>query len=176
MLPRPAEFEVLAIDHDHVLAAAFNMLFAVWQRRTLPPAVRTAIASLKRYGAIHPEGVGLMQVLEESSTLPDTETRDLFPGVLGAGNLQHFSITYVGAGFRAAAIRATLTATFWMARPSFDYSIQTSVLEAAHWHTQRQRRLGRKETATDIESVMTTLRVLHRTRHPEVAARGTAAV
>lgn len=176
MPPRPAGFEILAIDDDHVQATDFNMLFVVWQRRTLQPAVRAVVASLKSHAAKHPEGIGLMQVLEESSTLPDPETRNLFPEVLGAGNIQHFSITYVGAGFRAAAIRATLTATFWMARPSFEYSIQTSVLEAAHWHAQRQRRIKRKESATDIEAVMMALRVLHRERYPEAASRGTAPV
>ncbi|HTV25852.1 MAG TPA: hypothetical protein VMG12_44450 [Polyangiaceae bacterium] len=174
MPPKPAGYEILALDPDHVAAAEFNMLFVVWQRRTLQPAVRAVITQLKRLATKHPGGIGLMQVLEETSVVPDPETRELFPEVLGSGNIQHFSITYVGTGFRAAAIRATLTAMFWVARPSFEYSTQTSVLEAGHWHAERQRRLGRKETGRDIEAVMTALRLLHRERYPEVATRGPA--
>jgi hypothetical protein len=172
MSVNPTPFHVLEMDSDHIKATAFNMLFVVWQRRTLADAARRCVSAGRELGRKYPEGIGMLHVLEEHSVVPDDETRDVLPEVMRGTHIQHFSITYVGSGFRAAAIRAVISATYWIARPAFEYSVYDNLPDATNWHASAQRRLGRSETATEIAAVTQALRALHRERHPSLARQG----
>jgi hypothetical protein len=164
---RPApEFQVVEIDADHVKAVIHNLVILVWRFRTLVGPYRAAIALIQKHALLHPEGVGVLQVVETEAVPPDTETRKAFKDALGVSGIQHFSVTHEGTGFTAASVRAIVSGVHMLARPSFPHSVQKSVAAAARWAAAQNERIGRHDDWRSIERTMQELRRLHRERYP----------
>lgn len=160
------DYKVVELDEDHVTGTAFNMIFMVWRRRTLEPAYRHAIQVIKELARSHPEGVGVLQVVEVDAVPPSPEAREAFRELLNLDGISHYSVMHDGTGFKAAAVRAIVLGSQTLARPNFAHALHSSVAEAAEWHASMQRSIGRHESAVKIQRIVQDLRNLHRERFP----------
>jgi hypothetical protein len=156
-LPKP--FEVVTLDRDHAKAIDGNLLLMVWRYETTLPAFRQGFELAERLAARYPAGFGVCQVVEIDAVPPSAETREAFVEFLRLPRIRHFSLSYEGAGFKAAAVRAVVAACHALARPSCQHSVHSSVRAAATWHEQRQRELGVESSAQSIVQVIEALRV-----------------
>ena len=164
------ELEVVALDEDHIKGTAFNILFMVWRRRTLLTPFRESIELVNRLAIKHPAGVGVMQIVETEASPPDSETRKALAGdFLQQKAIQHFSMTYEGADFKAASVRGIVFGAQALARPSFAYSVHATVADASRWAASQNRRLGRSDEWQAIERVMQTLRNIHLEKYPRAS-------
>jgi hypothetical protein len=164
--PRAPEFEVLDIDVDHVKGVAFNMLFAVWRFHTHYEPYRRCLHWSDQLAKRHPEGIGVMHIVEATAIPPDAPTRRLFSDAVRHSAVRHYSVVHTARGFKAASIRAVVAGSFALARPSAAHSVHSNINEAAAWHALQQRRLGRDESTEQIARVAEGLRRLHAERHP----------
>jgi hypothetical protein len=159
-------FQTVELDEDHIKGLAWNILFMVWRRRTLPESYRRGIQLLSDHTRLHPKGVGVCQVVEVDAVPPDREAREVFPDLFRVPGVQHSSVIHDGAGFKAASVRAIMTGVVAIARAASKVSIFSSVSDAAQWHVELQRPLGAKFTAKELTEVVAALRALHRERFP----------
>ncbi|HEV8551617.1 MAG TPA: hypothetical protein VGQ57_21360 [Polyangiaceae bacterium] len=158
--------EVLESDPDHVKGVLFNLVLLVWRRRTLLGSYRAAIELVRRVGLQHPEGVGVLQVVEVDAVPPDGEVRKAFGEMMLVPAIRHFSVTHEASGFRAASLRAIVSGAHALARPAFAHSVQSSVAAAARWASAQNRALGAPDDAAAIERAVQELRKLHVEKYP----------
>jgi hypothetical protein len=111
-----------------------------------------------------------MHIVEASAIPPDAPTRRLFAEAAKREPLRHYSVVHTAHGFKAASIRAVVSASIAMSRPSAAHSVHADIESAAHWHAEHQRRIGRRETAEQIARIAESLRTLHRERFPKEEA------
>jgi hypothetical protein len=163
--PEAPEFEIVDLDADHVKATAFNMLFAVWRFHTRYEPYRRCLHWSAELAKHHPEGIGVMHLVEATATLPDAATRRLFNDGARHDAIRHYSVVHTARGFKAASIRAIVAGSFAIARPRAAHSVHASLGEAATWHAEQQRRIGRSESAEQLASIVESLRQLHAERH-----------
>jgi hypothetical protein len=160
------DFELVDLDDDHVKGLAFNMLFMVWRRRTLATAYTRGMQLIRELGAKHPEGVGVLQVVEVEAVPPDASARSAFVEFLDLRAIKHASLTYEGDGFKAASVRAIVGGALAVARARSVYSVHSTVSRAAEWHEAQQAQIGHMESAKRIESVAQALRRMHWEKFP----------
>jgi hypothetical protein len=163
------DFEVVAIDEDHVKGIAFNIAFMVWRKRTLVGPYRAGIQLVAAMGLKHPTGVGVMQVVETEAVPPDSETRKAFTEFLQLKAIKHFCVTHEGTGFKAASVRAIVSGVHALARPSFEHAVHSTVADASRWAANQNRRIGRTDDWQAIERVMQALRKLHLEKYPRTS-------
>lgn len=159
-------FDLVDLDEDHAKGLAFNMLFMIWRRRTLATAYTRGMQIVRELGAKYPEGVGVLQVVEVDAIPPDSAARSAFVEFFHLKEINHYSVTHEGSGFKAASVRAIAAAAHAMARPRCAHSVHSTLLSAAEWHAKRQIELGHTEDATRIESIAQALRRLHWEKYP----------
>ncbi len=164
--PPGNDLEVVAMDEDHIKGTAFNLLFMVWRRRTLAEPYRGGIQLVNELALKHPEGVGVIQVVETEASPPDSEARKAFTDFLKLTAIRHFSVTHEGSGFKAASVRAITSGVHALARPSFDHAVHSTVAEAARWAAVHNKSIGRNDDWQAIERVMQTLRKIHLDKYP----------
>jgi hypothetical protein len=159
-------FEVIDMDADHVKAVGGNLVFMVWRFRTRAEPYRAGIRLIRKLALSHPEGLGVMQVVEVDAIPPDDETRRAFSDAMQVRSIRHFSVIHEGTGFKAAAVRAIVWGLHMTARPKFAHVVHKSVQEASRWAAAQNEHLGRHDDARGIERTVQQLRLLHRDRYP----------
>jgi hypothetical protein len=153
-------------DYDHVQATAFNVMFAIWRRRTLPDACRRFVDAGRDLARRHPEGIGLSHVIDVEAVPPDGETRVVIAEMMRLPGVNYFAITHDEAGFKAAALRAVTLGVSALARPTCKVVVHPTLAAAAMWQEARQREMGRRESASEIEAILRGLRDFHRAQYP----------
>ncbi|HEX4335212.1 MAG TPA: hypothetical protein VH062_04820 [Polyangiaceae bacterium] len=93
-------FLVCESDHDHAVATASNMVFAIWRRKTQPDACRRVIGFVREIARRHPEGVGLTQIIDVEAEPPDGETRKAIVEMMKQPALKYFSAVHDEEGFK----------------------------------------------------------------------------
>ena len=140
------------------------MVFAFWAKETQLSAFRKVCENLSRLASAHPDGVGICQVVGLQAVPPSTETRTeitrLMRDAVG-GRLMHYSIVHEGSGFKAASVRAIVSASHMLARTTTHLAVFNSVAEAAKWHAKEQQLLKRKESAEQISAIISDLQQEH---------------
>ena len=164
--PPAEDFEVVALDEDHVKGVAFNIAFMVWRYRTLVGPYRAGIQLVTELALKHPTGVGVMHVVETEAVPPDSDTRRAIAEILQLPTIKHFSVTHEGTGFKAASVRAIVSGGHALARPSFEYAVHSTVAEASRWAAVQNKRIGRQDDWQAIERVLQALRRLHVEKYP----------
>jgi hypothetical protein len=157
---------IIACDADHTKGVAFNMLFMVWCGHTTAAAYRQGIVAAQDLIRGHPDGIGICQLIEVEAARPDSEARAAFVHMMRLPGIRHFTVTYEGRGFKAAAVRAVISSAHALGRPKFAHAVHASLTDAARWHAKQQVMLGRPETATVIERMATELRRKQHERYP----------
>lgn len=160
------EFELLDADADHAKCTAFNLLVAVWRYHTHYEPFRRCLHWAGLLAERHPEGIGVLHVVEVSALPPEAPTRRLFTELLQLPAVRHYSVLHPARGFKAASVRGVITGSFAMARTRAAHSVHASLDEVSRWIAEQQRRLGRAESAESIARVIEGLRRLHAERFP----------
>lgn len=153
--------EIIDRDDHHVIAAWQNMVFAYWHKETKRAPFLRVCAKLGELGALHKEGVGVCQIVGLLATPPDSATRVEITHLIKDGvdgQLKHYSIVHEGTGFKAASVRAIISASQMMARSKTKVAVFGTIAEAARWHEARQLAIGRTDAARRIEQIMLSLR------------------
>jgi hypothetical protein len=146
-------FRLVDIDEHHVKATAFEMILIVWKKQTQASAYEGLIELVREMGERHPEGIGVLQVVEVTAIPPDDAARRVFRDALGACDkyVRDYSVVHEGAGFKSAAVRAIVMGVFLVRQPKFRYLVANSLHQAAIWHEAANRRAGNVTTAAHIE-------------------------
>ena len=144
-LRRPPEDRVRLVeaDHDHAVGTLHNLLIIVWRRETLASAVERAAVILRVLLLRFPDGVGLLQVAEPTTTPPDSAARGALGKMLKEGEkgegkkgIVCSAVVYTGTGFWMAAARAFVTGMTMLSKLGFPHVIFATVPEAADWHAR----------------------------------------
>ncbi len=140
------------------------MVFAYWARETQQASFRKACDHLARLAGAHPEGVGICQIVGLEAVPPSTEARTeitkLMKDAVG-GRLKHYSVVHEGTGFKAASVRAIVSASHMLAQTTSHLAVFSSITEAAKWHAKEQVELKRRETFEQIAAVIYELQKEH---------------
>lgn len=159
-------FDVLDLDVDHVKAVYGNTVILLWRYHTREVAYRAAIRLIRTVAHSYPEGVGVMQVVETQAIPPTDETRQAFKEAYELKGVHHFSVTYEGTGFKAAAVRAIVWSAHMLARPKFAHAVHKSVAEAARWVEAQNRLIAHHDDWRQLDRIVDQMRRLQRERYP----------
>lgn len=155
---------IIERDEHHVTAVWLNMVFAYWHNETQHAAFRRVSSELAKLAVPYKEGVGVCQIVGLRATPPDPATRVEITRLIKdgcGGHLRHYSVVHEGTGFKAASIRAIISASQMMARSKTKVAVFRKTAQAAAWHAQWQQAIGRNEPARQIEQIMIWLRDSH---------------
>jgi hypothetical protein len=157
--PNPDTIERFGIDEHHIAVSAFNMVFVFWAKETQLFAFKRVCDVLTRLAAKHPEGVGVCQIVGLQAIPPASDTRTEITRLMtdrAGGALMHYSIVHEGSGFKAASVRAIVSASHMLARTktNLELAVFSTCTAAAAWHASQQRVLKREESAQRIAQVM----------------------
>lgn len=161
-------FKIIEVDEHHAKATAFNMLFQFWGKETQVESFRRGREALDRLAAAHREGVGACNIIDPAAVPPSEEARNEITLMIkhgGGGRLKHYSVLFEGTGFKAASVRAVVSAAHMLARAKANLAVFSSLAEAAAWHANQQRLIGRGESAADISSTIRQLRDTYTTQN-----------
>jgi hypothetical protein len=145
-------FKLIDIDDHHAKASAFDMILIVWKKETQASAYERLITLVTEMGERHPEGIGVLQVVETTAIPPDEAARKVFLKALNVCDkyVKHYSVTHEGTGFKAASVRAIVMGVYLVRQPKFEHLVANSLLRAAQWHEAEQRKLGKTQAAEHI--------------------------
>lgn len=164
----PDSTERFGLDEHHIAVSAFNMVFVYWAKETQLPSFKRVCDTLTRLAAVHPEGVGVCQVVGLQAVPPGSETRTEITRLMTervGGRLMHYSIVHEGNGFKAASVRAIVSASHMLARTKANLAVFSSASAAAAWHASQQQLLKRKESAQLISGIIRDLQEEHQKVH-----------
>jgi hypothetical protein len=162
MVPLAAAMYTLTeADSDHIKGVVGNMLFMVWVSRTEYACYRRGAEIVRMLGPRFPTGIGVLNLVEVSAVPPDARARGEFAQFLKLPEIRHFSVTHEGHGFKAAAVRAIVSAAQFIAAPPFPHSVHATVDAAAAWHSDQQRALGIELPAREVTEIVADLRRRH---------------
>ena len=160
----PEKTERFGLDEHHIAVVCFNMVFVFWAKETALGSFRRVCDTLTRLAAVHPEGVGVCQIVGLQAVPPSSETRALITQLMKDGvdgRLMHYSIVHEGSGFKAASVRAIVSASHMLARTKANLAVLSSIADAGAWHASQQQLLKRKESAQQISAVILELQDEH---------------
>ena len=163
---RRSDLQIVVIDRDHAKAVVSNMLLMLWRYNTTLTAYRGAIRLAKEVAAEHPEGVGVVHIVDAEAVPPAADTRQEFVTFLRLPVVRHFAVAHTSTGFKAAAVRAVVSTQQTLARPTCEHSVHATIPSAAQWAAQHQQRLGHSESAATIGAWLSELRDTHYTKYP----------
>jgi hypothetical protein len=145
-------FQLVDVDDDHAKLIAFGMIFIVWKRETLAAPYQRFMALVTELGEQHPEGIGVLQLVEVTAVPPDENVRRLFREAMLVCDeyVKHYSVVHEGSGFKAATFRAIVTSAVFLRRPKFPHIVSSSLAHATRWHEEQLRKLGKPQGARDL--------------------------
>jgi hypothetical protein len=121
---------------DHAVGLHGPFLVVVWRRRTIAGEVAQLALLLDELANQYPQGVHLMQVVEESAIVPDAAARAALAKLLqdATGKVAFSSVTHEGGGFRASLIRSIVTGLLLLSKPTFPHLVFESTERALGEH------------------------------------------
>jgi len=134
--PPPSDADTLRIENDVddcIRATWCNVGIAVWRVYTLVPDIDAVGSMLTRLAAEHPQGVGLVQVVEIGAIVPTADARVALARMLreGSGFIRCAALVYLGTGFGAAVVRGVVTGLSLLSRHEFPHEVKESVCDGA---------------------------------------------
>jgi hypothetical protein len=164
--PLAPNLRLVHIDEDHVTGVSFNLVMLVWRHHTRLESYRAAIRLAAQTATLNPNGIGVMQVVERMAIPPDSATRTELGVMLRLPAIRHFCVTHEGSGFKAASVRAIVSAAHALARPVFPSAVHDDVASAARWAAAHNKSIGATSDAAGIEQALQSLRRLHVEQYP----------
>lgn len=139
-------------SRDHAVGTQECFLVCIWRRHTPAAEVLHIGGVLAELSRQHVGGVHLMQVIEESATLPDSESRTALSELLrdAAGSVAFSSVVHEGGGFRPSLIRSVVTGLLLLHKPVFPHLVFSGTAPALERHAAA---LGLSTSDTMIRNV-----------------------
>jgi hypothetical protein len=137
----PFDSKRISIQDCCVIVTRLNVCVVVWRDETRVEDVRRVSDELYGLAMVHPEGVGLLQLIDDrsESLSLSPEARSAIASLLARGRpfIKCSTIVFGGEGFRASAVRAIVTGIAWLVRPGFPHQVFAKTayavgLQAAH--------------------------------------------
>ncbi len=130
-IPEPTA--VLHAEPDFAVGTCGAVFIVVWKVDTTAVAMRR-VAELFRAADI-PEHVGMLTIIDENATMPDSNARRHGAEFLARNGdrIVASAVVHEGSGFKAAAVRAVVTGLSLLARQSFPHRVFPAVQPAAKW-------------------------------------------
>jgi hypothetical protein len=104
-----------------------NVAIIVWRYQTRAEDVRLASNALHMLSKDNPEGVGLVQIIDDRGEIVSltADARAAIAKLLDRGrqSIKCSTIVFAGEGFRASAVRAIVTGIAWLTRPGFPHEV-----------------------------------------------------
>jgi hypothetical protein len=118
---------IISVQKYCVIVTWQNVAIVVWRYKTRAEDVRFASDALHIFSKDNPEGVGLVQIIEdrgEAVSLPP-DARAAISKLLDRGRqyIKCSTIVFAGEGFRASAVRGIVTGIAWLTRPGFPHQV-----------------------------------------------------
>ncbi len=127
---------------------------------------RAGIRLMEELSRSHPEGIGVLQVVEVEASPPEPQHELLSKMRWKSRASGTFRSRHEGSGFKAASVRAIVWSVHTLARPTFPHAVHDSVADAARWAAGHNQGLGRRDDARTIERAVQELRRVQRERFP----------
>lgn len=104
----------------------------------------------------HPEGIGLLTIIEDKAPAPDNDARGRIAEFLGQAEFIAASgVAFEGSGFRAAAVRSIVSGLTILARQPFPHKVFSSIFATMEWLSpELNARLGEPYTRRDAASAI----------------------
>lgn len=132
------ELQVLSVSNTRAFATWRNTLVMISRLQMTIDEVTALDRHLRELAGHHPEGTGLLTVIEPTSPTPSLSLRAEMAGVFRrAQTLKVSAIVYEGTGFRESIVRSVVTSMSVLARLPFEYKVFASVLDACDWFLPR---------------------------------------
>jgi hypothetical protein len=127
--------QVLGIDDNHVVGNVWNVSVLVWGKETTMGGVASAERAIAAHAARHPEGIGLLTVVEEIADPPNAEVRKALGLMLTsmAGKVKRSAVSQEGTGFRAAMVRGVVTGLMLLTRVPFPHKVFDNADTSVTW-------------------------------------------
>jgi hypothetical protein len=118
---------IISVQKYCVIVTWQNVAIVVWRYKTRAEDVRLASDALHIFSKDNPEGVGLIQIIEDRGevvSLPP-DARAAISKLLDRGRqyIKCSTIVFAGEGFRASAVRGIVTGIAWLTRPGFPHQV-----------------------------------------------------
>lgn len=126
--------QLLDASPDHLVGTVDQVLLIVWRVRTLVTAVDRIQMAYDELVANCPEGIGLLNIVEQTAPMPGSDARERIATFLReASRVSASAVAFEGTGFRAAAVRSVVAGLALLARQAFPHKIFPTVETAAEW-------------------------------------------
>lgn len=122
-------------DEDYALGAYQNAVIALWRRETKSDAVSALASYIAERSARYPDGIVLLQVIEETAIAPSGVARRALARMHSthAGSIRRSALVFTKRGFAGAGVRAVMTAVTMIHPPAFQHELFASVRDAIPW-------------------------------------------
>jgi len=131
-LPGEEPVATLGADANYACGTWRSFYFILWRVQTELAACQHVHRTMYEFGPKHPEGIGLMTIVEASAPMPPAASRNELAATLkGATFIQASAVAFEGEGFRAASVRAVVTGLTAMAKQPFPHKVFAKVGDAS---------------------------------------------
>jgi hypothetical protein len=156
--------ELLFADAEHALATWRSFFLLLLREHAAPRSNVELDRRLRAFGVAHPEGVGLLTIIEPAAPLPGDGSRwEIAQSLRGTPNLAAWSIVFEGSGFRAASVRGVVTGIAGAGRLTIPHRVHTSLGEGGLWmlaHLPEARRVRAAQLLRAVEGFRARVRHL----------------
>lgn len=160
-------------EPDFACGACGSVVIAVWRRDTTVSAVNALAGFIAECAAAHPEGVALLQIIEETATPPSGTARRALARMHDehARAIRRSALVFTKRGFAGAAVRAVMTGVAMLHPPAFEHQLFASVREAVPWIEEV---LGKGDGGYSSSALLAVVEALRASaRRPPTALSGT---
>ena len=148
--PTPLEAPILRSEAAHGIAFVGRTLVVLWQTETRAAAV-VELATLLAGGAAEFGSVGLLQVIGDRATPPDSTVRAALAAMLkdNEQGIVASAVVFEGSGFRASMIRSVVIGISLLSRPKCPHTVFASTAEGTEWLSGYMKSNGSPHYAPD---------------------------
>ena len=158
---RLVEASLKVVTPDYCIATWSSVLVLIWRVNTTMDAVAAVRHEIEALGRAHPQGIGLLTIVEQAAPVPSSEARNGLARTLADFGkiIRHSAVVHEGSGFRAAAIRGVVTGLTMLARPPYPHKVFSTLDSAALWLASGLRAAGIDCDAEDLSTAVRDVRV-----------------
>ncbi len=129
---------IIFADEHHAMGTCENFVVFVWRGQTHAAGMRDGSNALAQLIPDHPDGVGVMHVVEPQAVPPDSAAREILFDMIRRSTppLVGSSVVAEGAGFRGAFVRSIVTGMTLLARFPSPLRVFAAIDEAIDWHVE----------------------------------------
>jgi hypothetical protein len=119
--------KIISVEEYCVIVTWQNVAIIVWRYQTRTEDVRLASDALHMLSKDNPEGVGLVQIIDDRGEVVSltADARAAISRLLDRGrqSIKCSTVVFAGEGFRASAVRAIVTGIAWLTRTGFPHEV-----------------------------------------------------